>query len=186
MMFILMEAFRYISLIYINKKEQISKVTLYGSLDGFFVILITLIFEGISFFENFFIAVVTIAYFILFLSKYFQSRMKKKSNDGKILKYMQLIDNDEEVQRNTSTSQLHPHTFFYKSEKTMSVFSREKSISKKSIFLPEKFKFSQKSIAFIIDSDSEPDNQGFVRITSVRTKPSMPKVGFQRTRTLSG
>lgn len=76
-MLILSEAYRYIALIYINKKGQISKVTIFGALHGFYVVFMVMIFKETSRFDKIFIGIITVAYFLLFISKYGQSRAGK-------------------------------------------------------------------------------------------------------------
>jgi len=61
-MFILTEAYRYIALIYINKMGYISKVTMYSTLHGFFVIIIIMVFKEASNFDFVFASMVTVAY----------------------------------------------------------------------------------------------------------------------------
>lgn len=163
MMLILMEAFRYISLIYINKKGQISKVTIFGALHGFFVVLIIIIFEETtSAFDDLFIGIITIAYFLLFISKYFQSRASKNSLDGKILKFKRLVSFDEQAQQYVSHTEMRYKTFFYQSERTASVFTMERSFSKQSNYSPlNRYKDSQKSIRFIMNSVEEDSTKDF-------------------------
>ena len=56
-MFILTEA--YAALIYINKMGYISKVTMYSTLNGFYVVLLVMIFQGASRFDVLFATLVT-------------------------------------------------------------------------------------------------------------------------------
>lgn len=94
-MLILTEMYRYIALIYINKKGQISKVTIFGALHGFFVVLIVLLFDVTTTFDQIFIATITFAYVILFISKYFETRKSKTSNVGKRVRFKRLFHGNE-------------------------------------------------------------------------------------------
>lgn len=94
---IICEAFRYITLIYINKKGYISQVTLYGALHGFYVVIIWTIAEETFFFDHVFVGLITIAYLFLFFSKYSLSRvLKLKNNNGRI-KFIRVINHLEQT-----------------------------------------------------------------------------------------
>uniref|UniRef100_A0A7S3KKY7 Uncharacterized protein n=1 Tax=Euplotes crassus TaxID=5936 RepID=A0A7S3KKY7_EUPCR len=118
MMLILMEAYRYIALIYINKKGQISKVTIFGALHGFFVVIIILVFEQTSVFDRIFVGMITVAYFLLFISKYVQSRAGKKSTTGKKLIFKRIFRREEFATQLISASKIQIKDNYYHSSFT--------------------------------------------------------------------
>lgn len=75
------DAFKYIVLIYENKKDHVSKVSLYYSLHGFYVVLIFLIFEPdkTSSFDYPFIVLIFVGYCLMFFSKYTIHQVVKKN-----------------------------------------------------------------------------------------------------------
>jgi hypothetical protein len=116
---IIVDAYRYITLMYINKKGHISKVTLYGALHGFYVIIIWLIFEETFFYDYVFISAITVGYTILFFSKYLVGRGVKK-NKPKNIKFKRAIKVNEHAEL-LSVSQVKMDGFyFYESSHTRS------------------------------------------------------------------
>lgn len=59
---VMCEAYRYVTLMYINRQGQISKVTLYGGLHGFYVLIIWIVFETPLYFDYIFISLITVGY----------------------------------------------------------------------------------------------------------------------------
>lgn len=112
------ESYRYMTLIWINKKGHISKVTMYYSLHGFFVVIIWLIFEKTYAFDYFFIAMITAAYIALYFSKYTMSRVLK-SNQHKTkerVQFKRTIKELEEVNLFESASRISiDGNYFYSS-----------------------------------------------------------------------
>lgn len=90
---ILTECFRYLTLLFINREGHISKVTLYGALDAFYVVIIWKVFETTFAFDYFFIGLIALAYIMLLFSKYKLSRLVKVSNKekGKLVKFKRAI-----------------------------------------------------------------------------------------------
>lgn len=131
MMLILMEAYRYIALIYINKKGQISKVTIFGALHGFFVVVIVMVFQNTSTFDNIFVGIITFAYFLLFISKYFQARGGKKSTAGKILRFKRIFKRDEEAKKLVGSSEVKYKDNYYQSHAEPASINNENGTSSK-------------------------------------------------------
>ena len=106
-MHIMAEAFRYITLVYINKQGIISRVVLYGNLHGFYVIIIWKIFEKTTNFDYFFTFMVLVAYFLLFISKYTQGKAAKAKNPnaGKI-RFKRVLDQFHEAKQVLSLSKV--------------------------------------------------------------------------------
>ena len=88
-MLVISEAFRYAALMYINKKGHISKVTLYGSLHGFYIIAIYSFTEAIDAFDIMFFTSILVAYWCLFWSKIHYGRIErnKASNKKNTIKF---------------------------------------------------------------------------------------------------
>jgi hypothetical protein len=110
---IIVDAYRYITLMYINKKGHISKVTLYGALHGFYVIIIWLIFEETFFYDYVFISAITIGYAILFFSKYLGGRGAK--NKPKNIKFKRAIKVNEHAELLSVSQVKMDGNFFYES-----------------------------------------------------------------------
>lgn len=112
----MVEAYGYITLMYINKKGHISKVTLYGALHGFYVIIIWLVFEEAFWNDFLFIAAITFAYAILFFSKYSMSRVVKINSAKTRIKFKRAITGDEMAEKIMSTSNIQMEgKYFYES-----------------------------------------------------------------------
>ena len=119
---ILAEAFRYITLLYINKMGHISKVTLYGGLHGFYVVIIWIIFEETFNFDYFFVSMIIIAYCTLFFSKYSLSRSSKSDNSAfNKVKFVRAIKDLEHADKFTSLTKLEiDRKYFYRSTQRFS------------------------------------------------------------------
>lgn len=75
---ILSEFFRYVCIMYINKKGYLSKVGLYGSLHGFYVVILYIAVNPTPSADYIFIWSITVAYIWLFSSKVHKNRIGMK------------------------------------------------------------------------------------------------------------
>jgi hypothetical protein len=115
--YIICDGFKYIVLISENKKGHVSKVSLYYSLHGFYVVIIYLIFypDETSNFDYPFIVLVSFGYGLMFFSKYVSHQSDKKKQVHKI-KFKRKLTNLLEVSQVQSSSEIHiKPSYFYDS-----------------------------------------------------------------------
>jgi len=115
---VLVEAYKTITLMYINKMGYISQVTLYGGLDGFFVIVIYLIFKEVHGFDYIFIVILITAYVALYLSKYSQRQViKKQKKMRRKVKFVRKIEYLEDASQLLDVTKIKiDGTYFYESD----------------------------------------------------------------------
>lgn len=116
--YIICEGYRFVTLLYIVREGQISKVVLYGSLHGFYVVIIYIIFEKTIFFDYIFIALITIGYLFVYFSKYTENKVYKKEIKAKKsrVKFMRIINEQEQANLLVSGSKIEMDgEYFYQS-----------------------------------------------------------------------
>jgi hypothetical protein len=115
--YVMADAFKYVVLIYENKENHISKVSLYYSLHGFYVVLIFMIFEPdeTSYFDYPFIVLIFIGYCLMFFSKYTMHQVVKET-EPKNIKFMRKLKHIIEVDLIQSSTEINlDQTYFYES-----------------------------------------------------------------------
>jgi len=97
----LCETFRYLGLIHINKEGQISKVSLYGGLHGFYVVIFWIVFLETKYFDYIFLGAIILAYMALFFSKYRLSQILKIQDESnqkiRFVKHVSELENAERL-----------------------------------------------------------------------------------------
>lgn len=115
---IVCEGYRYVTLMYIVREGQISKVVLFGSLHGFYVVIIYIVFEKTMYFDYIFIGLISIGYLSVYFSKYSQNKVEKSEIKAKRsrVKFIRTINGLEQTQLLVSGSKIEMDgEYFYQS-----------------------------------------------------------------------
>jgi drug/metabolite transporter (DMT)-like permease len=92
---IVSESFNYIVMMYFVRKASVSKASLFGTLQAFFVLVIKLIFDDFPTQDKFFMAAVIIAYIWIFQDKYVAGRKIKNKDVKVVFKRRLSVDSQE-------------------------------------------------------------------------------------------